>query len=72
MKITFQKITERRTKRWVDANGKKRQKTVTFMKTVNPWNRNEDGTVRTPEEIRVLVRAEADAWAALPASEVAK
>ena len=66
MKITFEKIVERRTKRWTDVNGKKRQKTAQFMKTVNPWNRNDDGSVRTREEIRALVRAEADAWMAKP------
>jgi hypothetical protein len=33
-----------------------------FEQTVNPWNRNADGTVKTVAEVRADVRREADAW----------
>ena len=33
-----------------------------FSQTINPWNRNDDGSVRTPEEIRQAVQAKAAAW----------
>lgn len=34
----------------------------TFTATVNPFNKNPDGTVRTPQEIRAVLRAQADEW----------
>lgn len=33
-----------------------------FWQTENPFNRNDDGTVRTREEIYAAVKADADAW----------
>lgn len=33
-----------------------------FQHTINPFNKNPDGTVRTPLQVREAVEAEADAW----------
>lgn len=33
-----------------------------FEHTVNPYNRNEDGTVKTSAEVRADAKREADAW----------
>ena len=30
--------------------------------TVNPWNKNPDGTVRSRDEVRAAIEAVADAW----------
>jgi len=35
---------------------------MTFMNTVNPLNKAADGHVRTRDEIRTKLRAEAEAW----------
>jgi uncharacterized C2H2 Zn-finger protein len=34
----------------------------TFMKTVNPFHRNANGTVKTWAEVNAAVTAEAEAW----------
>lgn len=46
--------------------GKRRQRTKVFEHTVNPFNRRADGTPKSEAEVREDVRAEADAWMALP------
>lgn len=33
-----------------------------FEHTVNPYNRNDDGSVRTADEVYARVKAEADEW----------
>lgn len=42
--------------------GKRVSRSRTFTQTINPFNRNEDGSVKTPAEVRVAVDAEANAW----------
>lgn len=43
--------------------GKRVVRSMRFEHTVNPFNRNGDGTVRTYDEVRAAVNAEAAAWA---------
>lgn len=59
----FEEVSIQHTKRWTDQEtGKKRQKTKKFYMTLNPFNKNEDGSVRTRQEIyRELVK-QRDAW----------
>lgn len=42
--------------------GRKRTIRRTFHQTVNPWNRNDDGTTKTHLEVVEAVTAEAAAW----------
>lgn len=63
MKIDFDKISTSRTKRWTE-NGKKRQQTRTFFQTLNPFNRNSQGVVKSRAEILYEINKEADAWIA--------
>lgn len=42
--------------------GRATQRSRTFTMTVNPFNKNPDGTVRSRMEVRQAVEAEADAW----------
>lgn len=42
--------------------GKRVTRSKTFMNTINPFNRNADGSVRTAAEVRANVEAQADAW----------
>jgi hypothetical protein len=44
------------------ACGKAVTRSRTFKQTVNPFNRNEDGSVRTYEQVNAEVNAEARAW----------
>lgn len=41
-----------------------RKRTIrrTFIQTVNPFNKNDDGTIKTWAEVREAVKAEAAAW----------
>lgn len=62
MRIDFTEVSIKGVKRWVDADGKKRQKTKTFYQTINPWNKNIDGTLKPREEIMVEIKAARDTW----------
>lgn len=42
--------------------GKRAQRSRRFEQTVNPWNRNAEGGIKTATEIYEEVRAAADAW----------
>ena len=41
---------------------KRVRRSRTYSQTVNPFNRNEDGTVKTSYEVWLAVRAEGEAW----------
>lgn len=64
MRITFQEVSVKATRRWVDETGKKRQQTCTFMQTVNPFNKLPNGRQKSYDEILAEIRAERDAWLA--------
>lgn len=42
--------------------GKRRARQTTFEMTISPFNKNPDGTVRTPGEVYAAVDALAEAW----------
>lgn len=46
--------------------GKYGRRQNTFTMTVNPWNKNPDGTVRTRREISRALAEQARAWEAEP------
>lgn len=46
--------------------GKRGQRQTTVTNTVNPFNRNEDGSVRTHAEVWAAVAAKAKEWEAEP------
>lgn len=60
---TYWRITAKATRRArCPGCGKATTRSRTFEMTVSPFNKNPDGTVRTPSEVAAAVRAEADAW----------
>ena len=60
---TFHEIVARRTKSGpCPVCGKRVRRSQTFSETVNPFNRNEDGTPKSPAEVRASVNRKADAW----------
>jgi hypothetical protein len=62
MRYVFREIGERRTRRFKCTCGKSHQKTETFYQTLNPFNKNGDGSVKSSEQISLEVNAEANAW----------
>lgn len=42
--------------------GRTTRRQRTFEMTVSPFNKNPDGTVRTPAEVQAAVQAKADQW----------
>lgn len=60
-RYTFDKVEIKGTRRWKE-NGKKRQQTKVFMQTLNPFNKNSDGTVKTREQIMEQLLTARDAW----------
>ena len=60
---TFPEIVARRTKSGsCPVCGKRVRRSQTFSETVNPFNRNEAGSPKSPEEVRTSVDEKADAW----------
>lgn len=49
--MKFTEISIKGKKSWIDESGKRRQKTKKFSQTINPFNRNDDGTVKTEKQI---------------------
>ena len=62
MRITFDEVKIKGTRRWTDEEGKKRQQTRAFMQTVNPYNKNANGHVKSRDEIMTELLAERSDW----------
>jgi len=63
VRVTFQVVRARQERAgYCPVCGKLAKRSRTFEQTVNPWNRNEDGSEKTPQEVALAVRAEANAW----------
>lgn len=62
VRITFQvvKVAAERTVKCACGKSTKRRKT--FERTINPFNKNADGSVKSASEVRAQAQAEADAW----------
>lgn len=59
----FEEIVVSATHRWIDKEtGRKRQKTKKFSQTINPWNKNEHGEVKTRSEIYAELEKEKAKW----------
>lgn len=62
MRIVFNKVSiGRATRRWRE-NGKRRQETKEFYQTVSMFNKNADGTLKEPSEMRTELYAQRAAW----------
>lgn len=61
MRITFDEIKVTAKRVWTE-NGKRRQQTKTFMQTVNPFNKNADGTRKTREQIYAELMNQRKEW----------
>lgn len=67
MRVTFRELKRRASKLVACAVcGAKVKRQRTFMQTLNPWNKNADGTVRSPEDIWRALDTEAGEWAVQP------
>jgi hypothetical protein len=51
MRINFQEVSITATRKWKTPDGKRRQETKKFYQTINPFNKNPDGSVKTRREI---------------------
>lgn len=64
-RYVFQEIAIKATKRWKDsATGKPRSQTRKFFQTLNPFNRDSTGDIKTREQIYAEIKAERDTWLA--------
>lgn len=65
MRTYYQEIAIRAVKRWTDpVTGKRRQQTRKFYQTLNPFNKDAKGNVKTAEQIRKEIKDKRDAWLA--------
>ena len=62
MKTYFNEIAVKGVRKWVGEDGKKHQQTKKFYQTINPFNINADGSVKTGAEIWKEILAERAAW----------
>jgi len=60
--IRFDEIVVKGVFRWKAADGKTRQETKRFSQTVNPFNKNSAGLVKTAGEIQRELMTERDLW----------
>jgi hypothetical protein len=58
----FEELKLSATRYWKDENGKRRQETKQFFQTLNPYNKNRDGLVKTRSEIWEELHAARAAW----------
>jgi hypothetical protein len=61
VRVTFDKVSIKAKRVWRE-NGKRRQETREFWQTINPFNKNDDGTRKTREQIMAELHAERLAW----------
>lgn len=64
MNIRFEQVRIKATRRWTDDSGKRHQETKMFMQTLNPFNKNATGQVKTRQEIESELLAERETWLA--------
>ncbi len=59
--MRFEQVTRKRTVRLkCKSCGKTRTRTVSVTHTINPFNKNEEGFVRSPQEVQQCVSVELD------------
>ncbi len=64
MRLNFEEVSIKATRRWTDENGKKRQQTRKFFQTINPFNKGADGLPKSRDQIMSELQAEKAAWLA--------
>jgi hypothetical protein len=62
MRISYRKISIQGTKPWRGSDGHRYRKTKTFWQTVNPHNKNADGSQKTGEQIYKEICRDRDEW----------
>lgn len=63
MRTTYEQVSRRAVKTLPCVTcGKPQRRQHTFTETLNPWNTNDDGTVKTRREIYDSLDAKAKAW----------
>lgn len=70
MKYTYNEVSIKATKRWKDENGKWKSKTKKFYQTLNPFNKNADGSLKSREQIMSEIMAEREEWLSQSNAEV--
>jgi len=68
MRINFEvvKVVGTRTLVCEGGCGRRAARRKTFECTINPFNRNKDGTIKSREEVRAQAQAEANKWRPAP------
>jgi hypothetical protein len=70
--VKFDVIKLKAKRTFTDSSGKKRQLTKTFSQTVNPWNKNKNGTIKDRSQIISELETEIAAWMKLPDFVIAR
>ncbi len=55
-------VIKRTARKTVMVDGKKRQRQRTFEETLNPFNKNPDGSVKTPADIQASLAKKCQEW----------
>lgn len=67
MKYNFHEVTISSMKKGIcSVCGKSCQRSKTFSQTINPFNKNKKGEIKTGNEIRIELEIEIDNWKKLP------
>lgn len=65
-RTTFEEVIVTRCKRGKCGCGKSRTRSMKFWQTLNPFNKNRDGSQKSRADILRELNSEADAWAKKP------
>ena len=65
MTIYFEEVVNKGRRTVIDPTGKKHQVTRTFSQTINPYNRDANGNVKSKQQISKEISAEYKEWMAL-------
>ena len=72
MIVNFEKLSLKGTRKVIDSDGKKHQVTRNFSQTLNPYNRDKDGGIKSRDQILKEIHEEWNAWHALSNEELWK
>lgn len=67
IRTTFNEVATHREKKGKCAKcGKRTKRRMKFWQTINPFNKNKDGSIKTVRQIDAELAKEADVWTAKP------
>lgn len=62
MRTYYEEVKIKAVRKWKDEDGKQRQKTKIFLQTINPYNQDKDGNIKSREQILMELNEQRRIW----------